>query len=257
MRILVSYDLEDIATTSTYKFGYLISEYLESKGFNVTRLDGFKCTRDFLFLSLLDEKNLLIYAGHGVENALVGFSFPNYWIGRPFVGFDNADWLSGKIVYTIACLSGKKLAKIAIEKGAIAYFGAIDVMYVGFPMERNYMDDFIETWIEPIIQLINGKTVQEAYDAYIEKCNYFIELYKSNIDKWPNADWHLHALEHNRDVFKVFGDKNATLKDTKPSTTKVELFKTLLSLSPIALVVATAPIWVPLVKKELEKRGIL
>jgi len=218
MRAVVSSNVEDSASKVAYKFAVIASEYLKYKNFEVKELFNLFSTRDFLFFSLLKPANLFLYAGHGEEDKMVGFYF-----FRNLIDLGNVFWLKGRIVYSVSCLTAKKLGKEAVEKGTKAFLGYRDYVYVGFVhKDHNYMDDFIDTWLEPLKVIANNGTAKEAYNAYIQKCNYYIDLYQENLKKWENADWYLHAMKHNRDSFVLLGNENVRLSDTDPIVLSID-----------------------------------
>jgi len=101
--------------------------------------------------------------------------------------------LKDKIVYLISCYTGVQLGPALVnDYGAKVYFGFDDTCYVGSGWHSKL------TLLEPWFALMEGDTVQQAYDRTIDKYNYYI-------------DAGFTTLIHNRDHFIMIGDPNATL----------------------------------------------
>lgn len=147
------------------------------------------------------------YFGHGTEDALMGTIPPGN-----LVTSDNVEWFAGKVFCTIACLSGQQLAPYAVSKGVLSYFGATDLMLTAFPeVDHDYLKDFIDCFTVVPRMILSGKNTQEAYDAYIAKCNDYITLY--GYSGFASGDWYTTALKHNRDVYQLFGKTDARVAD--------------------------------------------
>ncbi len=207
MTILLIAPIMDLPTLLSGTAGADIDKWLVEHRYEVDALFGYDANRTELNLALQKNPSLIIYMGHGNTNVLNGFIPPGNLIGE-----DNVELLANKVVCTIACLSGQELAPVAISKGVISYFGAIEPMLTAFPeLEHNFLADFIDCFTTPPRMILQGKTTQEAFDAYIAQCTQYINQYQTS--GWANADWYATALTTNRDIYRLFGKTDAKVAD--------------------------------------------
>ncbi len=82
---------------------------------------------------------------------------------------DNAEILSGKIVYALSCRSADTLGKRAVEKGALAYIGYIedfiflfDEKQKDFPLQDKIAQLFLEPSNQVAFSLLAGSSAKEA-----------------------------------------------------------------------------------------------
>ena len=212
--IVLCAPLHDVATSMTFYMANAIDEYFTKKKYRVIRILNPTANKYGFLLSLIYKPALILYLGHGVEDALVG-DVVSYYSGFPFVHKRWSRWLKNTIVFTYACLSGKDLGREAIRNGALAYFGAKDVMFAALNLpEHDYLNDFIDIWSSGVIALLEGKTTGEAYDIIQSRGEEYLAKYEKMMedkDKYPNADWFYYALRWNLDVYQLLGDENATI----------------------------------------------
>ena len=99
------------------------------------------------FREFIGEHDTLLFFDHGIDNRLVGQG------GVTIVSTADAQYLDGKQVFAMACLSAKGLGPKAINEGAIEYWGAVES--IGFTLEDAWL--FGEVFIDG------------AYSRFIEK----------------------------------------------------------------------------------------
>lgn len=108
--------------------------------------------------------------------------------------------------------------------------------------------------------LFAGRTFGDCVEAYKYKATQYIELYKSKVVEWPNADWYVQAATKNRDGFKLIGNPSDKLeppvKTETPTLALGDLRDVLLGFSATAaLMIATTV--APIAYKELRERKII
>lgn len=134
--------------------------------------------------------NAVFYYGHGKEDRLgdIGIDI------LPIIGSKNIEKFKNMVIYTMSCLSGKKLAPLAIEKGVISYFGH-NVKYFAF-VSNKYSnngignDNFVSDWITLVniipIRLMLGDSTGQAmqeYDTLAHQMHVSYIHNESNINK--------------------------------------------------------------------------
>lgn len=144
---------------------------------------------------------------------------------------NDVSWLAGKILCAApACEVGQFFAPKMIETGGKAALASVEPMYAAFAEdEHNYLEDWHDYTIELYRVMMDG-TVGEAYNAYQEKCSFYLEKYKSKTDVWPNAEWYWNSVQRNRDDFMLFGDPNAKIEYTPSKRERNIIEEILLSL---------------------------
>lgn len=208
MRILLISPLMDIPTITSNLAVAEILEYAKTKlNTDIELLFGLKANRIFFdFTTTFRKFDAIIYFGHGRENSLAGNHI--FW---SMINRNNVYKTRDTPYSVMACHSAAGLGKYAVKNGTKAYFGSTEEKYAFFPeKERDFLADWIilETTVPKLI--MDGKTFGEAYKAFIERCNYFLELYQANIG-YKNYDWYYDALKHNRDVTILLGDPDTKI----------------------------------------------
>jgi hypothetical protein len=206
---LVLYAIDDFATTASGYFGDRIATLLEERGLEVFRFDLWKANRLlFTLQQMIRPVDLIVYAGHGTRDRWFG-SLTMGGLIWPLVDLFNAGLLRDKLCYAIACKTNLELGRGAPAR---AYLGwGVDV-YVALPaVERNYMEDLAELFLQVPLALAEGETAEEAARAYLDKSNELSRLYEANKERWPNADFYSLAVKNNMEGFELLGDPNATI----------------------------------------------
>ncbi|MEM3905633.1 MAG: hypothetical protein QXQ95_08710 [Thermofilum sp.] len=240
-KILVVASWHDVPTTISAYSAVSVAEKLLSKGHEVDLAFGMSASRIPLMVYLsLKNYDMIVYSGHGTDNT---------WVGNDLlfgmISTDNVDVLRGRIAIGIpVCLSARVLGPEAVRKGALSFMGSKDLMWCAFPeVDHNYMEDFIDCWQTPVLEVADGATVKEAYDCYVEKCKSYLDLYESKIDVWHNADWYYEALEKNMEYYTVLGRLDSTINDAEKShkgNPSVGLALFMFTVIPLTIAGATA-----------------
>jgi hypothetical protein len=207
--VLVLYPIDDIATSASAYVADRIANTLENKGFEVFRFDLWKANRLlFTLQQLLNPADFIVYAGHGTLDKWFG-SLTAGGIIWPLVDLLNSGMLQNKLCYAVACRTSQKLGKGAPAR---AYMGWKVDVYVALPaVERNYLEDLTDTFLTIPLALAEGKTVQEASQAYLTKCAELKALYEANLEQWPNGDFYAMAVKNNMEGFELLGDPYARI----------------------------------------------
>ncbi len=206
--IIAPQNVADIPTMISAEAGLRLVEYAQKEGHNVTTLFAIQAERFFLWLvSNLKKIDLVIYLGHGGKDT---------WYGNnlilPMMTVKEAAWMANKLTYTMSCLSGIELGPALIKNGAISYSGNTLPMLAAFPEpEHNYMEDFINVWMEEPKALLKGITAYEAYLIGVDSWSKLGATYKEHETDWENADWYIEAVEQNRDYHIFLGKKESTV----------------------------------------------
>jgi len=125
----------DSATEHTFAFAEDILKQCGEAGIDVVELAEGEAVKDRVEEELKKGTDLFIFYDHGSEDALIGQD------EKPVIDLNNCHWLAGKEVYTLACLSAKKLgAEIWRQKGK--YWGYTEV--VGFTTDA--LNEFKEAF---------------------------------------------------------------------------------------------------------------
>ncbi|MCW3140607.1 MAG: hypothetical protein N2V72_00280 [Methanophagales archaeon] len=178
-------------------------EALEAEAFEVDSLEGGDARRKNL---PKDKKyELILFSGHGKERALIGSD------GRAIFDDDNIDYVSGSIFIAIACESGNWLALTAASRGAKAYFGFRNLVFLPQSSEKHaYLSDFVRTLSVPLLSLLEGYTIHQAWEAFQALCREYATEYENRrYDNFAEvmAAW----MRHNANSATYQGTPNATL----------------------------------------------
>ena len=127
MKALVAAAFDSLPTSITWLAADRLATLLEGMGVDVYRFEGWKSSQPLVALQLLIKPDIdfVVYFGHGANDRLHG-QLP-WGLAFPLADLINKGLIQGRIVYTVACDSGRQLGP---ESGAEAYFGSKDVMYV-------------------------------------------------------------------------------------------------------------------------------
>lgn len=200
MKALVVYSTDSAPTTVTTAGAEALINMLLRKGVTVNTLNLFSATRLPFSLRLkMENYDMICYYGHGTSDSLVG-QLPIGLFQR-LVDLSNKGLLDGKVVYTVACLSMRKLGRLV--RGI--YYGSIYYMFVAYPdKDRNYTNDFIDTWLQiPVYLVDHWGDWEGALQQYRKRCTMYIKIYEQNLKKWSNADAYIYCLKNNRDYYRV------------------------------------------------------
>lgn len=218
-----------------------VADYARQKH-NIVSLEGPLASKlpYLAYLRLRPDLDVLLYGGHGTEDAWVGDFL---W---PFM-FEIPDtiYVKGKILVAVpCCLSAVRLGPAAIERGAKCFIGATAPMYAAFDNEdHKYFEDWCNYHLALYKALLDGETAGNALSIYKERARYYLSLYQQHPD-WADSDWHAYATEQNINVVTLLGDPGARI--SQEGALQVDYLKVLkdilTSFSPLLLAgIALAP----------------
>jgi len=192
----------DIATALSGYTAESVVDALRKMRVKFDALFGLNANRLRLELYMrASDYDAVYYFGHGLATSWFGVS-------GVLLTKDNVDLLEGKVVYALACYTAKKLGRMAVSKGARAYLGFTEKVYVAFPeSEHDYLKDFIRLWASPPILLADGWSTGRVYSYVTSESDKLVKLYeeKYRSGEWPNADWYAEAFRWNRSHFVLLG----------------------------------------------------
>jgi len=151
--ILVRPNFDD-ATSYTFSFAEEILEWCRQAKIDVVELAKGEAVRERVEEQLRKGADTLIFYDHGDEDRLVGQD------ERPVIDLSNCHWLAEKEVYTLACLSAKKLGAKVWRRGG-KYWGYTQV--VGFTTDA--LKEFKESFNCGFMYIfIEGASHKDALD---------------------------------------------------------------------------------------------
>jgi len=110
--------------------------------------------------------DLIVFYDHGSESELIGAD------GNSCLDTDNVNLLSGREVYTMACLSAKTLGVEAWRQGCRAFWGYVEEF--GFTLDD--LDAFEElAGLGLLARLLQGMSWADAKKQVQDKANYLID----------------------------------------------------------------------------------
>jgi hypothetical protein len=214
--VIIAVPLMDIPTIISTTAGDALVKYARNRGWNVTYLFGLAATRPALesslwFRQMISKKSVagIFYLGHGLEDSWLG----NHYFWR-LVDLANVGHFKDKVIWNMACLTGKELAPVAIQRGAKAFFGHLTYFYAAFNESyHNFMDDWVDYVLSPVRALLDHKTCGEAMSIYRETVEKYLVKYAQLKSEFPDEEigWYISSARDNLRYFKLFGDRDATL----------------------------------------------
>jgi len=179
-------------------------DYSLSKGYTVEFYSGVEANR-LTFDQTADTSALICYYGHGSSGHLHGSFFS-------ILDSRNFDQVQNKIVFTMACLSGRKLSQFALKNKSV-YFGSTEEMFPLLNDSRyNYFADFKDMITAIPRALMEGYNCYDALRIYQDKCLAYIDRYRKKI-KTEIARENAIRVERNYKFYKLYGDGSMTLED--------------------------------------------
>lgn len=210
LTILASRSNHDTPTSYAYYYSSGVLDRAKKMGYNVIDLAKSQDTRANLASQI--PTNPLFYFGSGHGN-YTKFGGQNLEI---LLEKDvNENWMQDRIVFLVSCETGKELGPALIQNGAKAFIGWKERFWwvVGppyIPALDIYAKGFLETTVLVAKMLIEGKSVQEAFDAGIASFNKWIDYWEHSPD--DTASLVISGLLDNIDNFVVFGDRDAKIE---------------------------------------------
>jgi hypothetical protein len=203
--------------TATY-LGYLAFQhavdYLKSKGFTLDDLGGANAVRSKVLDSISRIDPIWFFGvGHGNADRFTGQNYDNIWWTC------DCSQLSGRVVYLLSCITGASLGPDMVNnkkaKTNISYKETFTWIQASSqdPLVDKYAKGFYEPVMELIYSLADGLTAREAWNANMDKWNYWIDYWRKSSD--PYAATVLQWLIHDRDCQVMFGDESARVVEAE------------------------------------------
>jgi len=205
-------------TQLSYVLMNKVEALLKDVDLRVVRFSGLLASRETAFI-YLPERKLFIYGGHGRRDAICG---ENVFSCNLVTVADASIFKDQIVVANPTCEVAAELGPAIVEAGAKAFLGSTENMCAHFnEAEHNYMDDWFDYTLT-FYRSVLSKTMGEAVEDWKSAITRYMDLYKSHLDDWPNADWNYFAAKMNRDNFVVLGDPQAMVPRTgsEPTTLK-------------------------------------
>jgi len=153
MKALIVAPVFDEATRHSYDWSRLAKTMLEEEGYLVHDLSGRGVGRREVEEAVGDT-DIVCFFDHGDEDRLFGDR------SEPVLDLGNVDLLSGREVYTMACLSARRLGVEAWRRGAKAYWGYED----SFIFTTDAVEEFREFAVSGLRYRLQGKSWSEALE---------------------------------------------------------------------------------------------
>lgn len=165
--LLVTQPNFDKTTNCISLWSDIVVQLARVKNINVTVLKGKRANRkEFESVNRKIEPRLIFFNGHGEADSIYGQG--NETLVK--VG-QNLECLRGKIVYALACLSGKVLGVESIKDGTKAYIGYQEEFAFYFDenkVTKPTTDTIASMYLEPsnivVSSLLKGHTVEHAWE---------------------------------------------------------------------------------------------
>jgi hypothetical protein len=172
----------DTATEFTFKWIQEVRDEIVKQNYDWVFLSDGVSRKDVEDHLKSEDVDTVIFYDHGSEDALWGSS------SEKVIDTDNVSLLNGKDVYTLACLSGKKLGVEAWKRGCKTYIG--------------YEEEFVFTTDEEDLfkECANSGILKKLRDkvSWKEAFNYMKQKYNECIEK-AQSFWTKVWLAHDRD----------------------------------------------------------
>lgn len=208
-RIAIVRPSDSFPTLITYIFSTRALSLFNSSKFEIDDYPILFANRLFWTLSKAFNSgyDLVIYAGHGVSDALIGQAeFLFLPIGTLIPMSDTSLAPKVRIFYSVACLTGRILGKDYVRKRTLSYVGSEDYVYVAYSKpERNYMEDYINVFLSFLEYLVRGHSVRESFYHMKDKMLYYINLYRNNEERWSYARFYRENLLRNYNGYRIYG----------------------------------------------------
>lgn len=198
-------------THITYEWGEAIKQYALEHGVDVLDIvDPWIDYERIIPLLMQNRPDLFVYTGHGCKTFLatqrgcsITNGFPEDVCSTQCRQPPNLKLLRDAIVVTFSCHSASQLGKCAIKYGARAYIGFTDyMMFTSDSMGSQNL--FRDALLPMVLELLNGKTVEEAVD--ITK-----EVLLAVTKQWKPVKYVAIPMMWNHEYMQVLGDLNARL----------------------------------------------
>jgi hypothetical protein len=184
-----------------------LEKVIRGFGWTVIRLHGPQNLRVVFsyVLSYHPDAVLVVYMGHASPTMFAGEEVA----GPGILALDNVGEARERIIVGLpACLSAQRLGPASVLAGAKAFVGSREEMYAQWneqdaPYMQHWFDYTLTFYRSLVASLTAGKSVEEALSKaltdYRDRCTYYMELYKRNLETWVSSDFYYTATRQNRD----------------------------------------------------------
>jgi len=125
---------------------------------------------------------------------------------------ENDEVMSGTLSHFVSCSVGVELLPSIVQKGGVGTVGyMVDFEFIvntDYSVEQDpYAEPFKDLTVTIITKMLGGATLQQVWQAGVDKCNEWIAKLKDKTE----IDWAevIGCLEHDRDGLIALGDKSA------------------------------------------------
>ena len=172
-------------------------------GLNVINLDTTEARLPQFENAIVNDDPLLIMGnGHGMEQIFTGDQQTDIlWIPNSYRGQTdtNINLVEGRIVYLLSCLTGRALGPAIAAQDNTFYVGYVeDFIFNGFEPGDEYSRGFGECSNAIMRTLLNGGTIEDAYNEGIRMFNLWISIWEQSSD--ASAPFIISSLIHDRDA---------------------------------------------------------
>lgn len=199
----------DEATSFTHYWANQVITVAQQLGLNVIALDKGNARLIQFQSSIAGQDPLFVYGnGHGIEQVYTAQNQEDIlWVPSTFSGHTHTDTninlVQNRIVYLLSCLTGAELGPAIGDQPDTYYVGyKEDFVFNGFTPGDEYSQPFGQCSNAIATRLLNGGTIEEAYDEGIKQFNHWIDVWEQSND--PSASFIISSLIHDRDALVMF-----------------------------------------------------
>ncbi|MCK4327504.1 MAG: hypothetical protein KAW41_03435 [Candidatus Diapherotrites archaeon] len=159
------------------------------------------------------DPRFIVFNGHGSPSQITG-QRGEVLVDSKTLGSE----LKSRVISALACDSGRELGPKSVKKGADGFIGYEDEFvflsdhnYESRPEQDPLVKPFRDSAIKPVISLIKGNTLEEAYNSSQDRYRDWIRYYWANASANPNAPHILEVLLWDMAIQTHFGAPNTKL----------------------------------------------
>ena len=193
----------DVPTSFIHLWANEVIIEAQQLGLNVINLDTEEARLPQFESSIANDDPILFFGnGHGAQKVFTGDQQNHIlWIPTSEYGHNdsNINLVQGRITYLLSCLTGTSLGPAIAAQENTGYLGYVeDFIFNGFEPGDEYSRGFGECSNAIMRVLLNGGTIQEAYDEGIRMFNLWIDIWEQSSDE--GASFIISSLIHDRDA---------------------------------------------------------
>jgi len=210
--ILFSRPSHDVTLSYLHYYGKELVELSKSKNYQTIDREKEQANKKEICKIIKKQKpNFIMFNGHGDPDKICRHK------DEIIISKQNAELLSGAVIYSLSCSSGKKLGKIVITKGAVCFIGYDEDFNLGKDPDSEASprrDKIAKLFLEPsnilVKSLIEKFTVRNAIKKAKEKMQENI-WYLSNTKDFPEAPFYAPFLFGNYLSLVAHGDNEVSI----------------------------------------------